>query len=133
MASEPRRSFSAREIILEAFPGTDPTLIPAEGDHGTLYWCDSDGRVVLEDLGSRPRRVTLEPLPDQREAGHPVICEACHRHLHRFDARIVKAAVPGSRDRRFRYATLCADTKSCDRHRVGDRSVRELLRRFLEG
>lgn len=125
MSEEPKRTFSAREIVLEFFPATNAKLIPRSHDY--RLGREGDGALVIRD---RQQRELVRLLP-VATAGCPttqLCCDLCGWSGRRQDLQVMRSEVPGSDGRRFRYLTACLRTEDCEARRLDDEAVRLILR-----
>lgn len=124
MSEEPRRTFTAAEIVEEFFPATPQALRPRP----RRYRLERDGNgdvVVLDGVGQA--RLRLTPVPPAGNPKQRLCCDLCHATAGREAMTLLRAEVPGSLGRRFRYLTACRDSRSCDARRVDDDAVENLL------
>ncbi|MFO7545760.1 MAG: hypothetical protein R6W77_09715 [Trueperaceae bacterium] len=124
MSEEPRRTFTALQIIEEFFPATPRHSRPAprryrleHDDGGDVLVLDGDGETLLR----------LTPVPPAGNPKQRLCCDLCHVTAGREAMTLLRSEVPGSQGRRFRYLTACRDNDSCDARRVGDVVVERLL------
>lgn len=126
MSDDPPKYATGREIVLEFFPATPDRLIPRPSAFGLMR--DDDGGVeIVDSAGS----VLLRLAPVARNQGRlrPLCCDLCHHTGPGTELGFLRAEVPGSSGRRFRYLTACFDTAACDARRFDDVSVGRLLAR----
>lgn len=124
MSEEPKHTYSAREIVLEFFPATDSRLIPR--NHAYQLDRGGDGALIVRD---RQERELVRLLP-VTAAGSPtthLCCDLCGWTSTREYLQLLRAEVPGSNGRRFRYLTACRNTQDCEARRLDDEPVRVLL------
>jgi hypothetical protein len=57
----------------------------------------------------------------------PLCCDLCSWSGPGTELGFLRADVPGSEGRRWRYLTACFDTAACDARRLDDGSVARLL------
>lgn len=126
MSDEPPKLYTGREIVLEFFPATPDRLIPrpsayalARDDEGGLEVHDREGSVLLR----------LAPVARNQGRMPPLCCDLCHRSGPGTEFGFLRAEVPGTGGRRYRYLTACFDTPACDARRFDDVSVGRLLAR----
>lgn len=126
MSEEPKATYSARDIVLEFFPGTDKRLIPKT--HAYNLGRSGDGALVIRDSEQRELGRLL-PVPAAGSATTQLCCDLCGWSSIRQFLQILRAEVPGSNGRRFRYLTACRNTDDCEARRVDDEPVRVLIER----
>lgn len=124
MSDEPKPTWSAREIVLELFPGTHERLVPrpllyrtASGADGTLRIVDASGATVAD----------LAPVAS---AGNPtghLCCDLCGQTSTRRYLGLYRAEVAGTGGRLFRYLSACRDHEACDTRRLDDAGITNLL------
>lgn len=125
MSEEPKRSYSAREIVLELFPATDKRLIPK----ASIYRLHRSSEGRLEILDRQDRRLgTLEAVEPSGNPSTQLCCDLCGWSASREHLQMLRAEVPGSDGRRYRYVTACRRTEDCEARRVDDEPVRQLLK-----
>ncbi|MEX2535960.1 MAG: hypothetical protein WD273_10245 [Trueperaceae bacterium] len=124
MSEEPKHTFSAREIVLEFFPATDSRLVPK----GHAYQLDrsGDGSLIIRDRQERELGRLL-PVTEAGSSSTQLCCDLCGWNGIRQYLQILRAEVPGSNGRRFRYLTACRNTQDCEARRLDDEPVRMLL------
>lgn len=124
MSEEPKPSYSAREIVLEFFPATDRRLIPKT----SAYQMDrsGDGALVIRDQQARVLG-KLQPVDASGSPTTQLCCDLCGWSSSRQYLQLLRAEVPGSNGRRFRYVTACRSTEDCEARRLDDEPVRLLL------
>jgi len=120
------KTYSAREIVLSLFPGTDAALVPSPGPY--YFEVTADGLRLCRD-GSELMR--LAPVAASGKASTQVCCDLCRRSAPRHYLQMFRAEVPGSGGRRYRYVSLCRDPQGCSARRSGDAPVDLLLHRVL--
>lgn len=124
MSEEPKATYSAREIVLEFFPATDSRLIPK--NHAYQLGRSGDGALIIRDREERE----LGRLLPVSAAGNPtthLCCDLCGWTSTREYLQMLRAEVPGSNGRRFRYLSACRNTQDCEARRLDDEPVRMLL------
>lgn len=125
MSEEPQHTHTALEIVREFFPATSARLLPRDNAYRLERLDGGDVSIVgaggLELLRLRP----VEPAGDPPT---PLCCDLCQQTATRRDLSILRAEVPGSGGRRFRYVIACLDTEACDARRLDDAPVESLLR-----
>lgn len=121
------KTYSAREIILSLFPETDAALVPLPEPY--RFEPTPDGRLRLLRDGAEV--TLLAPVPVAGNAATQVCCDLCQRSAPRRYVQMFRAEVPGSGGRRYRYVSLCRDTRGCEARRAGDAPVELLLNRVL--
>lgn len=124
MSDEPPKLYTGREIVLELFPATPERLVPRPS--AFVLERDQDGGVAVLDRGGA---LLLRLAPVARAPGKmpPLCCDLCSWSGPGTDLGFLRADVPGSEGRRWRYLTACFDTAACDARRLDDRSVERLL------
>lgn len=124
MSEESKRTYSARDIVLEFFPETDRRLIPRVN----AYQLDrgGDGDLIIRDRDER-ELVRLQPVSTSGNASTQLCCDLCGWSSIRQYLQILRAEVPGSNGRRFRYLTACRNTSDCEARRLDDEAVKALL------
>ena len=124
MSEEPKPTYSAREIVLEFFPATDERLIPRP--RAFRVHRNGQGELLIRDHEER----VLSRLQPVKPAGNPttqLCCDLCGWSSNRLFLQVMRAEVPGSSGRRFRYVTACRNTDDCEVRRLDDDPVRALL------
>jgi hypothetical protein len=124
VSEEPKPTYSAREIVLEFFPATDKRLIPRVHDY--RLGRTGDGALIIRDRQERELGRLL-PVPGSGSATTQLCCDLCGWSSIRQYLQLLRAEVPGSHGRRFRYLTACRNTEDCEARRVDDEPVRVLL------
>jgi hypothetical protein len=124
VSEEPKRTYSAREIVLELFPATDKRLIPKVNS----YQLDrgGDGSLIIRDRHER-ELCRLLPVSSSGSVSTQLCCDLCGWSSIRQYLQVLRAEVPGSNGRRFRYLTACRNTSDCEARRLDDEPVRALL------
>ncbi|CAA9566347.1 MAG: hypothetical protein AVDCRST_MAG86-1227 [uncultured Truepera sp.] len=121
------KTYSAREIVLSLFPGTDAVLVPLPEPY--RFERTPEGLRLLRD-GSE--LLLLAPIAAAGNASTQVLCDLCQRSAPRHYLQMFRAEVPGSKGRRYRYVSLCRDPGGCEARRSGgDTPVEVLLSRVL--
>ena len=123
MGGDDPRYYTAREIVLEYFPATPERLIPGFSAY-SVHFAEDGGRVVHRHGGDA---VKLHPIPSAGGEGTQVCCDLCGWSGRRRDFDALRAEVPGSRGRRFRYVMACRDADSCEARRLDDATLERLL------
>lgn len=126
MGDEPQQTYTAREIVLEFFPATQVELIP--GERECRMGRRNDGRLIVADL-KRHEVLVFTPVGRAGKASSQLCCDICQLSILRSDAEIMRAEVPGSGGRRYRYICACRDSEACDARRLGDKTLKDLLAR----
>jgi hypothetical protein len=125
--SEDPKTYSAREIVLSLFPATDAALVPNPEPY--RFEATPEGLRVHRDGAELVR---LAAVSSAGRASTQLLCDLCQRSAPRPYLQVFRAEVPGSKGRRYRYVTLCRDTKGCEARRRGeDSAVEALLSRVL--
>lgn len=124
MSEEPKPTYSAREIVLEFFPATDERLIPRS--HTYQLGRSGDGALVIRDSQERELGRLL-PVSEAGSATTRLCCDLCGWTGIRQYLQVLRAEVPGSNGRRFRYLTACRNTEDCEARRIDDEPVRVLI------
>lgn len=126
MSDDPPKGHTGRDIVLEFFPATPDRLIPRQSAFALAR--DDEGGVAVRD---RAGDVVLRLAPVARAPGKlpPLCCDLCHWSGPGTELGFLRADVPGSEGRRWRYLTACFDTAACDARRFDDASVARLLAR----
>ena len=121
-------SYTAREIVLELFPATPKRLIPGSSAYSVRF-AEDGGRVVQRHHGdARPGdALKLQPIPSAGREGTQVCCDLCGFAGPRRDFDALRAEVPGSHGRRFRYLIACRDPDACEARRFDDATLERLL------
>jgi hypothetical protein len=124
VSEEPKATYSAREIVLEFFPATDSRLVPRT--HAYQLGRAGDGALIIRD--SQEREVgRLLPVSAYGNATTHLCCDLCGWSSVRRFLQVLRAEVPGSNGRQFRYLTACRNTEDCEARRLDDEPVRLLL------
>lgn len=122
------KTYSAREIVLSLFPGTDAALIPLPEPY--RFEASADG--LLRLLRDGTELAQFAPVAPAGNASTQLCCDLCRWSGPRHYLQLFRAEVPGSKGRRYRYVSLCRDTQSCGVRRTGgDAPVDQLLSRVL--
>ena len=116
-------SYTAREIVLEFFPATPKRLIPRSSAYSVRF-AEDGGRVVCRRGGSA---LKLQPIPSSGREGTHLCCDLCSWSGPRRDFDTLRAEVPGSDGRRFRYVIVCRDPDACEARRLDDAVLERLL------
>lgn len=124
MSEEPRSTFTALQIIEEFFPATPRHSRPLPRRYRLEH--DDSGDVLVLDRGGEAL-LRLTPVPPTGNPKQRLCCDLCHVTAGREAMTLLRAEVPGSNGRRFRYLTACRDSVSCEARRVGDVMVERLL------
>ncbi|MEX2543129.1 MAG: hypothetical protein WD314_15080 [Trueperaceae bacterium] len=124
MSEEPKPTYSAREIVLEFFPATDARLIPRV--HTYQLGRSGDGALIIRDSQERELGRLL-PVSASGSATTRLCCDLCGWTSIRQYLQVLRAEVPGSNGRRFRYLTACRNTEDCEARRIDDEPVRVLI------
>lgn len=124
MSEESKPSYSARDIVLEFFPATDSRLIPKT--HRYQLDRGRDGALVIRDREERELG-RLWPVAGSGSPTTQLCCDLCGWSSIRQYLQLLRAEVPGSNGRRFRYLTACRNTDDCEARRLDDEPVRSLL------
>jgi hypothetical protein len=117
------QTFTAREIVLEFFPATPQRLIPRASEYSVRF--AEDGGRVVRHRGDDA--LTLRPIPSAGRDRTQVCCELCGWSGPRRDFDTLRAEVPGSDGRRFRYVIACRDADACEARRLDDGALERLL------
>lgn len=125
MSEESKHTYSAREIVLEFFPATDSRLIP----RNHVYQLDrsGDGALIIRDRREQRELSRLLPVTAAGNPTNHLCCDLCGWTSMREYLQLLRAEVPGSNGRRFRYLTACRNTQDCEARRLDDEPVRMLL------
>ena len=124
MSEEPQHSYTALEIVREFFPATSARLLPRDNAYRLERTAAGDVSVLDADGYERLRLTPVEP----RAQGAPLLCcDLCHETSMRHELAVLRAEVPGSGGRRFRYVMACQDTDACEARRLDDAAVESLL------
>ncbi len=126
MNDDPEQTYSAREIVLEFFPATPERLIPRTNRYRLRR--ATDGDLVVRE--GRKERLRLVPVPSAGSDTTQLCCDLCQWTDRRQLMQTVRAEVPGSNGRRFRYLTACRDYEACEARRLGDETIEALIQRF---
>jgi len=126
VSEEPRTTFTALEIIEEFFPATPGHSRPLPRRY-RLEHQDGGDLLVLDRAGEPVIRLT--PVPPAGNPKQRLCCDICHVTAGREAMALLRAEVPGSQGRRFRYLTACRDAASCDARRRDDDAFEHLLAR----
>lgn len=126
MGDEAQQTYSAREIVLEFFPATWAELIP--GERECRMERGSDGHLIIADL-KRSEALVFTPISRSGQANSQLCCDICQMNVLRSDTELMRAEVPGSQGRRYRYICVCRNSQACDARRLGDKTLKELLAR----
>lgn len=122
---EQPKAFSAREIVEELFPATPARLVPRPLAFDVRF-AEDGGRVVRASGGAVALR--LRPIPSAGAEATQLCCDLCAWTGPRRDFDTLRAEVPGSQGRRFRYLAACRDADACEARRLDDVAVERLLR-----
>lgn len=125
VSDEPEQTYSARDIVLEFFPATHERLIPVP--HNYRLERNGDGWVLVRDAYGRIR-MRLTPIETHGSPSTQLCCDLCNGLGNRRVLQVLRAEIPGSQGRRFRYVTACRDTEACETRRLDDGAVEALLR-----
>jgi hypothetical protein len=128
VSDEAQQTYSAREIVLEFFPATPAELVPGERE---CRMERHDGKLVIADL-KRQEVLIFTPVSQTGKPSSQLCCDICESTLRRGDAEIMRAEVPGSSGRRYRYICACRNSLACDARRLGDKTLKDLLARTLK-
>jgi hypothetical protein len=129
VSDEPQRTYTAREIVLEFFPATNEKLVPGTEEY-RLERSDGGALVIRETTSQRT--VTLTPVEQAGNVSTQLCCDLCQRSAPRRYLQVYRLTLPGSHGRRFRYLTLCSDSRSCDARRINDEPLKRLLLQAFE-
>lgn len=124
MSDEPEQTYSDREIVLEFFPGTQPSLIPQTKRFAVELV--SNGSLIVRE-GAR-ERLRLVPVSSSGNRTTQLCCDLCQQSDMRRFLQLLRVELPGSNGRRFRYLIACRDHEACELQRVGDEPFEMLLR-----
>jgi hypothetical protein len=125
--SEASKTYTAREILLELFPGTDARLIPKPEP----YRLERTGEGALAVVRDGAELIVFSPVMSAGNATTQLCCDLCKRSAPRHYLQMFRAELPGSKGRRYRYVSLCKDVRGCEARRSGDAPVEALLSRVL--
>jgi len=125
VSDEPRRSYTGREIVLEFFPATPDRLVPRSSAYRVTR-DDDDGATVRERESGRPL-LRLAPVERANRRTVRLCCDLCTWSGSSRDLRFLRAEVPGSDGRRWRYLSACVDIEACDARRLEDGPLDRLL------
>jgi hypothetical protein len=126
LGDEAQQTYSAREIVLEFFPATRSELIP--GERECRMERGAGGRLLIADL-KRHEALVFTSVSRAGQAGSQLCCDICQMNVLRGDAELMRAEVPGSQGRRYRYVCVCRNSQACDARRLGDKTLKDLLAR----
>lgn len=122
------KTYSAREIVLSLFPGTDAALVPLPEP----YRFERLEGGLLRLLRDGTELARLAPVPPAGGASTQLSCDLCRWSAPRSYLQLFRAEVPGSKGRRYRYVSLCRDTGGCSaRRRHDDAPVERFLGRVF--
>lgn len=121
----PKSSYSAREIVEELFPATPERLVPRRRAYSVRF-DDDGGRVVRAPGGAS---LALRPIPNAGSESSQLCCDLCAWTGPRRDFETLRAEVPGTNGRRFRYLMACRDGEGCEARRLDD----DVLARLVHG
>lgn len=124
MNDDPPRLYTAREIVLEFFPATNPALIPRPRRYRLTADPDGLGVIVWVAAGEVLR---LRPVERHNRREMPLCCDFCGVAGSSRYFQFLRADVPGAEGRRWRYRTACVDVDACDARRLDDASIDALL------
>jgi hypothetical protein len=124
VSEEPRRTFTALQIIEEFFPATPRHSRPMPRRYRLEH--DEGGDVLVLD-GDGATLLRLTPVAPAGNPKQRLCCDLCHATAGREAMTLLRSEVPESRGRRFRYLTACRDARSCDARRPNDDVVEQLL------
>ena len=124
MSDDTRRFHTAREIVLEFFPATNPALIPKPRRYRLVETPDDTG-VVIHAAAGEVLRLTSVERHNRRPM--PLCCDFCGSAGNSRYFRFLRAEVPGAEGRRWRYRTACVDVDACDARRLDDAPIDALL------
>ena len=119
----PKPSYSAREIVQELFPATPDRLVPRRRAYSVRYDHDG-GRIVRAPTGES---LALRPIASAGSEAAQLCCDLCAWTGPRRDFETLRAEVPGSSGRRFRYLMACLDADACEARRLDDAVLERLL------
>jgi hypothetical protein len=119
------RLYTAREIVLELFPATNPALVPRPRHYRLIADPDDQGVLVVAAIGTLLRLVNVER---HNRRAMPLCCDFCGAAGNSRYFRFLRADVPGAEGRRWRYRTACVDVDACDARRWDDAPIDALLR-----
>lgn len=122
--SEESQTFTAREIVLELFPATPARLVPTPSAYSVTATSDGAREVRASDGTVLGR---LQPVPPAGAEATRVCCDLCDHAGPRRDLTVLRAEVPGSHGRRWRYVTACRDADACEARRLDDVTLDRLL------
>jgi len=125
VSDEPRRSYTGREIVLELFPATPRRLVPRTSAY-LITRDDDDGATVRERASGRPL-LRLAPVERANRRTVRLCCDLCHWTGSSAELRFLRAEVPGSEGRRWRYLSACVDVEACEARRLEDAPLDRLL------
>jgi hypothetical protein len=125
VSDEPRRSYTGREIVLEFFPATPDRLIPRHRAY--VVTRDDDDGSTVRALGSGRALLRLSPVERANRRTVRLCCDLCTWSGSSGHLRFLRAEVPGSDGRRWRYLSACVDVEACDARRIDDGVLERLL------
>jgi len=125
VSDEPRRSYTGREIVLEFFPATPDRLVPRTSKY-LVARDDDDGATVRDRASGRPL-LRLAPVERANRRTVRLCCDLCSWTGHSGDLHFLRAEVPGSEGRRWRYLSACVDVEACEARRLEDTLLDRLL------
>jgi hypothetical protein len=127
VSDEPRRSYTGREIVLEFFPATPDRLVPRSSAYAVTR--DEDDGATVRDRVSGRSLLRLAPVERANRRTVRQCCDLCSWSGSSGELRFLRAVVPGSDGRRWRYLIACVDVETCDARRIDD----VVLDRLLDG
>jgi hypothetical protein len=125
VSDEARRSYTGREIVLELFPATPGRLVPRTSAY--LVTGDDDGGATVRDRASGRPLLRLAPVERANRRTLRLCCDLCHWTGSSAELHFLRAEVPGSEGRRWRYLSACVDVEACEARRLEDARIDRLL------
>lgn len=119
----PKPSYSAREIVEELFPATPERLVPRRRAYSVRF-AEDGGREVRAPGGAS---LALRPIASAGSEAAQLCCDLCAWTGPRRDFETLRAEMPGSNGRRFRYLMACRDADACEARRLDDEVLARLL------
>ena len=111
--------------MLEFFPATPDRLVPRTSAY-VVTRDDDDGVTVRARESGRPL-LRLAPVERANRRTVRQCCDLCSWSGSSGDLRFLRAEVPGSNGRRWRYLSACVDVEACEARRIEDGVLDRLL------
>ena len=111
--------------MLEFFPATPDRLVPRTSAY-VVTRDDDDGVTVRARESGRPL-LRLAPVERANRRTVRQCCDLCSWSGSSGYLRFLRAEVPGSNGRRWRYLSACVDVEACEARRIEDGVLDRLL------